>query len=83
MSTAIPIENDFAAQAEVSTKPKVCPHCGQEISNKPKCNIGDCGKDAVYEGWYDAYDGMGIHSGFIKKILVCEEHKSLLRGGKF
>jgi len=46
------------------------------------CDMPDCGKAAVEEGWYEGgiFCGVPIDESIL--IRVCEEHSYLLHGGE-
>jgi hypothetical protein len=51
-----------------------CPTCGQPVDSL-RCEMPDCNYIAEWEGWHRG-------GGMVRKINVCEQHKSALIGAK-
>lgn len=45
------------------------------------CEIEGCSQMARWEGWYSVKDFSRNPTGLIQKRCVCNDHKTLLRGG--
>jgi predicted amidophosphoribosyltransferase len=60
---------------------KYCPECGSRFIME-YCEVQGCENEAEWEGWYRAVDFTGNTTGLIQIRKVCQEHKSLLIGGK-
>jgi hypothetical protein len=41
-----------------------------------KCFVSDCYQPVGYEGWARNHDCVGMPTGLVIKVLICEQHKT-------
>ena len=52
------------------------------LENTHFCNVDRCYNVALWEGWFDNKDFSGNKTGLMRRVVVCDDHKFMLKGYK-